>query len=78
MKFYMIYNISEKGIYMIIRILLLLLSLIVLVNLCIMTLCHITGVNIYKKYGKEMVISVCIFVFIVVAMYVALALIGLK
>ena len=63
---------------MIVRILFLLLSLIILVNLCIMTLCYITGENLYQKYGKQMLIATGIFVFIVAAMYVTLALIGLK
>ena len=63
---------------MIIRILFLLLSLIVLVNLCIMTLCYITGKNLYQKYGKQMLIATGIFVFVVAAMYITLALIGLK
>lgn len=63
---------------MIIRILFLLLSLIVLVNLCIMTCCYITGENLYQKYGRQMLIATCIFVFLVAALYVALALIGLN
>lgn len=63
---------------MIIRILFLLLSLIVLVNLCIMTCCYITGENLYQKYGRQMLIAASIFVFLVAALYVALALIGLN
>lgn len=62
---------------MVIRVLFLLLSLIVLINLCIMTLCYITGVNIYQKYGKHLLIAFGIFVFVVAALYLALALIGL-
>jgi len=62
---------------MVIRILFLLLSLMVLVNLCIITLCYITGINIYQKYGKQLLIAVGVFVFLVTALYVALALIGL-
>lgn len=63
---------------MIIRILFLFLSLIVLVNLCIVTLCYLTGENLYQKYGKQMLIAFGVFVFIVAAFYVAVALIGLK
>lgn len=63
---------------MIVRILFLLLSLIVLVNLCIITLCYITGTNLYQKYGKQMLILTGVFVFLVSAIYVALALIGLN
>ena len=60
------------------RVLLLFLSLIVFVNLCIITSCYITGENLYKKYGKQMLIIFCSFVLIVAALYVALALIALK
>ena len=63
---------------MIIRILFLLLSLLVLVNLCILTTCYITSTNLYAKYGKQMLIAFGIFVFMVAALYVALALIGLN
>lgn len=63
---------------MIIRVLFLLLSLLVLVNLCIITTCYITGTNLYQKYGKQMLIASGIFVFVVAALYVTLALIGLN
>ena len=63
---------------MVIRVLFLLLSLLVLVNLCIITTCYITGTNLYQKYGKQMLIASGIFVFVVAALYVALALIGLN
>jgi len=63
---------------MVIRILFLLLSLFVLVNLCIVTSCYITGTNLYAKYGKQMLIAFGIFVFVVAAIYIALALIGLN
>ncbi len=62
---------------MVIRVLFLFLSLIVLVNLCIITLCYITGQNLYLKYGKQMLIIFGIFVFVVAALYVALALLAL-
>ena len=63
---------------MVIRILFLLLSLFVLVNLCIVTTCYITGTNLDIKYGKQMLTAFGIFVFVVAAIYVALALIGLN
>ena len=62
---------------MVIRVLFLLLSLIILVNLCLMTICYITGTNIYQKYGKQILIAVGIFVFLVAVLYVTFALIGL-
>ena len=63
---------------MVARILMLFLSLIVLVNLCIITACYITGQNLYQKYGKQMLIVFGCFVFAVAALYIALALIGLE
>ena len=63
---------------MVIRVLMLLLSLVILVNLCIITCCYIIGENLYQKYGKQMLIIFGSFVFVVSALYVALALIALK
>ena len=63
---------------MIIRVLFLLTAFLILVNLCIMAASYLTGQNLYQKYGREILIAFCIFVFIVAALYVALALIGLK
>ena len=62
---------------MVVRILYLLASLIILVNLCLITLCYLTGSNIYQKYGKQILLGVCIFVFVVAALYVTGALLGL-
>ena len=55
---------------MVIRVLFLFVSLIVLVNLCIITLCYITGQNLYQKYGKQMLI--------IFGAFVVLALLALK
>ncbi len=63
---------------MVIRILFLLLSLMVLVNLCILTACYLTGENLYQKYGKQMLIIFGSFVFFVAAIYVSVALLGLS
>ncbi len=63
---------------MVVRVLLLFVSLIVLINLCIITLCYITGENLYLKYGKQMLITFGVFVFVVAALYVALALLALN
>ena len=63
---------------MIIGILMLFLSLILLVNLCILTLCYMRGENLYQKYGKQMLIIFGAFVFFVAALYLAIALIGLR
>lgn len=63
---------------MVIRVLMLLLALIILVNLCIITACAVTGENLYEKYGKQMLYIFGGFVFTVAALYIALALFGLK
>lgn len=63
---------------MVIRVLMLLLALIILVNLCIMTACAVTGENLYEKYGRQMLYIFGGFVFAVAALYIALALFGLK
>ena len=63
---------------MVVRILLLFLSLVIVVNLCILTASYFTGQNIYQKYGRQILTIFCSFVFAVAALYVALALIGLK
>ena len=54
------------------------LSLVILVNLCIITACYLTGENLYQKYGKQMLYIFGGFVLLVAAMYVTVALIGLK
>ena len=63
---------------MVIRILMLLFALALIVNLVIIACCYITGINLYEKYGKQMVIGVCLFAVFVAAIYVAVAFIGLK
>ncbi len=63
---------------MIIRILMLFLAFIVLVNLCILTACYISGENLYQKYGKQILYIFGGFVFAVAVLYTVLALIGLR
>ena len=63
---------------MIVRILILLLSFVLFVNLCIITIGYIKGENLYKKYGKQILIAFALFIFMVLAFYVAIALIGLN
>ena len=63
---------------MVFRVLMLLLALAIVVNLCIITACALTGENLYHKYGKQMLYIFGGFVFLVAALYIALALIGLK
>ena len=63
---------------MVIRVLLLLLSFVILVNLCILSVGYVRGENLYKKYGKQIIIGFAIFVLFITAVYTAVALIGLK
>ena len=63
---------------MIIRVLMLFLAMLLLVNLCILTACYLTGENLYQKYGKQMLYVFGGFVFAVAVLYTVLALIGLK
>lgn len=63
---------------MVIRILMLFTALVLLVNLCIVTACYISGENLYQKYGKQMLYIFGGFVFAVAVLYTVLALIGLK
>ena len=55
----------------------LLLCLFIIFNLVILILSSLTGVNVYKKYGKQILIGICIFAGMIIAFYVALALLGI-
>lgn len=55
----------------------LLICLFIIFNLVILILSSLTGVNIYKKYGKQILISICIFAGMIIAFYIALALLGI-
>jgi hypothetical protein len=63
---------------MVVRILMLLLAFAIVVNLFITACCYMTGENLYKKYGKQMSIGVCLFAILVCAIYVAVSMIGFK
>ena len=54
-----------------------LLFLFLVFNLILLILSSITGVNIYKKYGKQLLIGISIFAGLVIAFYVSLAMLGL-
>ena len=55
----------------------LLLCLIIAFNIILLVISAITGVNVYKKYGKQILIGVSIFVGMIIAFYIALALLGI-
>ena len=63
---------------MVVRVLMLLLAFMLFVNLCIMAVSALLGENLYKKYGKQMLLIFCGFVLAVAVLYTALALIGLE
>ena len=63
---------------MVVRVLMLLLALIIVVCLCISTASAVTGEDLYKKYGKQILFVSGCFIFFVAALYITLALIGLK
>ena len=62
---------------MIVRILLLFLSMIILISLCLLTSCYISGENLLKKHGKQLAIMFSLLVLIVIALYVCVAVLGL-
>lgn len=47
-----------------------------IVNLIIIILSYLYGVNIYQKYGKQILKVLGVFVLLIVAFYVALGLLG--
>ena len=63
---------------MVVRILMILLAIAIIVNLFITTGCYMTGENLYKKYGRQITIGICLFAILVGAMYIAISLIGFK
>lgn len=63
---------------MVVRILMLFLSLVVVINLCILTACYIMGENLYQKYGKQMLMVFGAFVFSVAVIYTVVALFALE
>lgn len=62
---------------MAIRVLLILLSLFLLVNIVIIVVSLITNVNLYQKHGNTIWKGYGIFVLFIVAVYTVLAILGL-
>ena len=52
--------------------------LIILINAVIILFSSVTGVDIYKKYGKQILIGTSIFCGVIMAFYIALALLGIS
>ena len=55
----------------------LLLCLFIVFNIVILVISAITGQNIYTKYGQQILIGVSIFAGMIIAFYIALALLGI-
>ena len=52
--------------------------LAIIINAVIILLSLVTGVDIYKKYGKQILIGISIFCGVIMAFYIALALLGIS
>ena len=63
---------------MVIRILLILFSLFILINIVITLVSVICGVNLYKRYGNRILKGYGIFILLIVIIYIILALLGLN
>ena len=55
-----------------------LLVLVILFNAIIVLFSSVTGVDIYKKYGKQILIGISVFCGIIMAFYISLALLGIS
>ncbi|CCY25355.1 unknown [Brachyspira sp. CAG:484] len=62
---------------MAIRVLLLLLSLVIIVNIVIIICSYIFGVNLYQKHGKQILNGFGILVLLIVIIYIVLSILGL-
>lgn len=62
---------------MAIRILLLLLSVVISVNLIIIIVSYLCNVNMYQKYGRAILGGFCILILLVVITYIVLSILGL-
>jgi len=69
-----IQNLEEEMVRIVLR---LLLILILVFNAVLLIISSLTGVNVYQKYGKQILIGVSIFAGMIIAFYVALALLGI-
>jgi len=63
---------------MALRILFLILALIITVNVVLSSVGLIMGVNLYQKYGKQILNFFAIFILFIIAVYIVLALLGLN
>lgn len=52
--------------------------IVILFNAFIVLFSSISGVDIYKKYGKQILVGISIFCGIIMAFYISLALLGIS
>ena len=52
--------------------------LAIIINAVIILFSSVTGVDIYKKYGKQILIGISIFCGTIMAFYIVLALLGIS
>ena len=52
--------------------------LVIIINAVIILLSSVTGVDIYKKYGKQILIGTSIFCGVIMAFYIVLALLEIS
>ena len=52
--------------------------LVIIINAVIILLSSVTGVDIYKKYGKQILRGISIFCGVIMAFYIVLALLGIS
>ena len=62
---------------MAVRVLMLLFSLFILLNIIILLVSFVCNVNLYKTHGKIIFRGFCVFVLLIVIIYVILAVLGL-
>lgn len=55
-----------------------LIVLIIVVNAVIVLLSSICGINLYEKYGKHILLGISLFCSVIMAFYIALALLGIN
>lgn len=55
-----------------------LIVLIIVVNAVIVLLSSICGINLYEKYGKHILLGISLFCGVIMAFYIALALLGIN
>ena len=62
---------------MALRILFIIIGFVLVVNLVLVSVGLLTNVNLYEKYGKQILNFFIIFILLIVAIYVTLAILGL-